>query len=135
MDWEQQSKLFPMKPLPRPSQVADYLNEKRCILCQLMAVTANTFSLEAFVSQVHPDLWETINRLTSDKHGRKHSDSHVHERKNRHVYVVCVVMFCAIGGRCFVPLNTLLTDYIEACGGPSFRSSHLPLVKSLTGIS
>lgn len=26
-------------------------------------------------------------------------------------------MFCATGGRCSVLLHTLLTDYIEACGG------------------
>ena len=28
-------------------------------------------------------------------------------------------MFCASGGRCAVPLHTLLTDYIEATGGSS----------------
>ena len=28
-------------------------------------------------------------------------------------------MFCAGGGRCAVPLHTLLTDYIEATGGSS----------------
>lgn len=33
--------------------------------------------------------------------------------------MVCVLMFCATGGRCSVPLHTFLTDYIEASGGSS----------------
>ena len=30
-----------------------------------------------------------------------------------------MIVFCATGGRCSVPLHTLLTDYIEASGGSS----------------
>ena len=32
---------------------------------------------------------------------------------------MCVIVFCATGGHCSVPLHTLLTDYIEASGGSS----------------
>ena len=69
-----------------------------------------------------PDLWNAVTRLTqscNEKLGRKQSDSHLHERKVRVAYIVCVILFCATGGRCSVPLHTLLTDYIEACGGSS----------------
>ena len=30
-----------------------------------------------------------------------------------------MIVFCATGGHCSVPLHTLLTDYIEASGGSS----------------
>ena len=30
-----------------------------------------------------------------------------------------MILFCTTGGRFSVPLHTLLTDYIEACGGSS----------------
>lgn len=115
--------------VPQVKQVADYLNEKIHELSkQLIAeqeqapVAANMFDLEAFTCRVDPHLWEAVSRLaysTNDRHGRKQSDSHAHERKVRIAYVVCVLMFCATGGRCSVPLHTLLTDYIEASGGSS----------------
>ena len=109
--------------------VADYLNDKvHDLATQLMTehekepVSANTFDLEAFASRVAPDLWDAVTRLTqscNEKLGRKQSDSHVHERKVRIAYIVCVTVFCATGGCCSVPLHTLLTDYIEASGGSS----------------
>ena len=89
---------------------------------QQQTVAANMFDLEAFAGRVAPDLWEAVTRLTqssNDKLGRKQSDSHALERKVRIAYVVCVIVFCATGGRCSVPLHTLLTDFIEASGGSS----------------
>ena len=41
------------------------------------------------------------------------------EKLKLHTWYICVVMFCATGGHCAVPLHTLLTDYIEATGGSS----------------
>ena len=115
--------------IPPVEPVADYLNEMvHDLATQLMAkhekdpVSANIFDLEAFASHVAPDLWNAVTRLTqscNEKLGRKQSDSHLHERKVRVAYIVRVILFCATGGRCSVPLHTLLTDYIEACGGSS----------------
>jgi len=85
-------------------------------------ITSSTFDLDGFVYCVHPELWEAISRLTlskRDKRGCKQSDSHAYERKVRIAYIMCVVMFCATGDHCSVPLHTLLTDYIEASGGSS----------------
>ena len=68
---------------------------------------------------MHPDLWETVNTdiSTNDKRGLNQTESHIKEKKVRIAYVICVIMFCATGGRCSVPLHTVLTDYIEATGG------------------
>ena len=49
---------------------------------------------------------------TSDKQ----SDAHVHEWKVITAYLICVIMFCATGGRCSVSLHTILSDYIESSG-------------------
>ena len=102
--------------VPPVKPVADYLNEKVHDLatrllegCEQVPVDANSFDLEAFAGRVDPDLWETVTRLTqssNDKLGRKQS-------------VACAIVFCATGGRCSVPLHTLLTDFIEASGGSS----------------
>ena len=114
--------------IPPVEPVAEYLNEKvHDLAAKLMAEheqkpISATFDLEAFASHVAPDLWDAVTRLThssNEKLGRKQSDSHVHERKVRIAYIVCVIVFCATGGRCSVPLHTLLTDYIEASGGSS----------------
>ena len=109
--------------------VASYLNEKihefsSSIIAKRdeIPVESCMFDLNEFVSCVPPDLWDMMNELTlssSDKLSRKQSEAHVHERKVKIAYLVCVVMFCASGGRCAVPLHTLLTDYIEATGGSS----------------
>ena len=114
---------------PPLKQVASYLNEKIHVLaCNTTSkydeapVASCVFNLEEFVSSVPPDLWEMLNELTlskRDRHGRKQSEAHAHERKVRVAYLVCVVMFCASSGYCSVPLHTLLTDYIEATGGSS----------------
>ena len=80
-------------------------------------VSANTNDLEAFASRVAPDLWDAVTRLTqscNEKLDWKQSDFHVHERKVRIAYNVCVIVFRATGGHCSVALHTLLTDYIEA---------------------
>ena len=50
---------------------------------------------------------------------RKQSDTHAYERKVRIAYLICVLMYCATGGRCSVPLHTVLSDFIEASGGSS----------------
>ena len=81
------------------------------------------FDLNEFINCILPELWEIMNQLTLSnrvKHGWKQTESHAHERIVRIAYLVCVVMFCASGGHCSVPLHTLLTDYIEeATGGSS----------------
>ena len=54
-----------------------------------------------------------VTRLTqscNEKLGRKQSDCHLHERKVQVAYIVCVILFCATGGRCSVPLHTLAPD-------------------------
>ena len=110
-------------------KVAGYLNEKvHSLSTQLIAereqapVVVNTFNLEAFERYVHPDLWETVDTLTfstNDKKGLNQTESHIKEREVRIAYVICVIMSCATGGRCSVPLHTVLPDYIEATGGSS----------------
>ena len=116
------STILPVEP------VAEYLDEKvHDLATKLMAEheqkpISTTFDLEAFATRVAPDLWDAVTRLTqscNEKLGRKQSHSHVHERKVRIAYIVCVIVFCATGGRCSVPLHTVLTDYIEASGGSS----------------
>ena len=106
---EQASIVLPVQP------VADYLNEKVYhFAAQLMEqhekapVAASTFYLEAFARGVESDLWEAVTRIThssNDKLGRKQSDAHLHERKVRIAYVVCVIVFCATGGGCSIPLQ------------------------------
>ena len=117
------SKTAPTFPLKR---VASYLNEKVHDLSSNIIAKheeePSIFNLDKFVSSIPPDLWEMVNDLTLSKrvkHGRKLTEAHAHERKVRNAYLVCVVMFCASGGHCSVPLHTLLTDYIEATGGSS----------------
>ena len=110
-------------------QVASYLNEKvhdlsSNIIAKYDEAPSEScgFELEEFVSCISPDLWEMMDVLTLPKYlnrGRKQSESHARDRKIKIAYLVCVVMFCASGGRCSVPLHTLLTDYIEATGGSS----------------
>ena len=75
-----------------------------------------TFDLEPFATCVAPDAVTRLTQSCNEKLGRKQPDSHVHERKVRIAYTVCVIMFCANGGRCSVPLHTVVTDYIEASG-------------------
>ena len=110
--------------------MADYLNKKVHDLStylieereQAPVATATNFDLEAFASHVDPHLWEAVTRLTqssNEKLGRKQSAIHVHERKVRIAYLVCMIVFSATGGHCSVPLHTLLTDYIDASGGSS----------------
>ena len=122
------SKSAPTSPPPL-KQVASYLNEKIHDLSSNIAAKRDEtpaescmFNLDEFVSSIPPDLWEMMNELTlskRDKHGRKQSEAHAHEREVRIAYLVCVVMFCASSGYCAVPLHTLLTDFIEATGGSS----------------
>ena len=119
-----------VSPVSPVAPVADYLNTKvhdlaTCLMKEHeeASVTAtSTFDLEAFTSHVDQDLWEAVTRLTqssNEKLGRKQSDVHVHERKVRVAYLICVIVFSATGGRCSVPLHTLLTDFIDASGGSS----------------
>ena len=85
-------------------------------------VGTSGFDLNQFHTLVPRDLWDAVNRLafsTSEKHGRKQSDTHAYERKVRVAYLICVLMYCATGGHCSVPLHTVLSDFIEASGGSS----------------
>ena len=114
---------------PPLKQVASYLNEKIHDLSSNIAAKRDEtpaescmLNLDEFVSSIPPDLWEMMNELTlskRDKHGRKQSEAHAHERNVGIAYLVCVVMLCASSGYCAVPLHTLLTDFIEATGGSS----------------
>ena len=104
--------------------VASYINEKihefsSGIIAKRdeMPVDSCMFDLNEFVSCVPPELWDMMNELTlstTDKLSQIQSEAHAHERKVKIAYLVCVVIFCASGGHCAVPLHTLLTDYIEA---------------------
>ena len=115
--------------IPPVEPVACYLSDKVHDLAKHLLqerektpVSTSTFNLESFIACVDPDLWKTISILTqssSGKMGRKQSDSHIHEMKVRIAYTLCVIVFCATGGRCSVPLHILLTDYIETSGGSS----------------
>ena len=85
---------------PPVEPVADYLSQKVHELvvhlmaeCEQAPVDASTFYLEAFTGHVDPDLWEMVTRLSqssNDRLGRKRSDSHIHERKLRNAYLICV---------------------------------------------
>ncbi len=109
--------------------VADYLNETIMQLAQgLIAshnekpIAASSFYLEEFVEQVDPKLWDTFSSLTqssNEKHGRFQSDPHLHVKRLRLAYLLCVDLFCGSGGHCSVPLHIILADFVDASGGSS----------------
>ena len=105
------------------SQVLESINTK--VLAQaktfvekdtLMQLEHTKLNFDKIISEIDPDLWESIVLLTQSASEKKKGSETHHNKKLRRLYLLCTMLFIA-DNRCCFPLHTLLADIVDSQGG------------------
>lgn len=100
--------------------------------CKLFRTNYSTFAdsydkldIQAIVSQINPELWESICLLTkSISDNRKSTQESVaasskHLKMVRRFFLLCMVLYCT-DDRCSLPMHTMIADVIDSQGGSEY---------------